>query len=125
MADFPQGGTYSYDASGTNTISQVTPDPTTLYHISVTNNGGSLGYLQIYNNGTQQAGAGTPDFAIPVHSGTAGAGTPSFKADRDVVYGPYGRRMDGGLSYLWAAGATGTVAHGVNAIVDITYRGTL
>ena len=115
------GGTYSYSAGGTNTPTQVTANPTTLYHISVTNLGGSIGYLQVYNNGTIDIGAGTPSFTIPVNSGTSGAGTPSFESERDVVYGAYGRQMDGGLSYIWAAGATGTVAHGVNAIVDITH----
>lgn len=112
-----KGGTYSYSAAGTNTLTQVTANPTTLYHISIAQNGGSAGFLQVYNNGSAAASAGTPDFVIPLNSGTSGAGTP---ATRDVVYSQYGRQMDGGLSYLWAAGQTGTVAHGVNAVVDIT-----
>lgn len=120
MPDIAQPGTYSYSAVGSNTPVQVTADPTALYHISVAQNGGSAGYLQVYNNGTGAVGAGTPDFVIAVPSGTFGAGTPSY---RDVSYNPYGRKMDGGLSYLWAAGETGTVAHGVNAIIDISYKG--
>ena len=112
-----KGGTYSYNAAGSNTLTQVTANPTTLYHISVYQNGGSAGFLQVYNNSSASADAGTPTFVIPVNSGTSGAGTP---AERQVPYGPYGRQMDGGLSYLWAAGPTGTVAHGVNATVDIT-----
>ena len=125
MADIERITLYSYNAAGTNTFTQVTANPTVLYHVSVSHNGGSVGYLQIYDNGTQQAGAGTPDFAIAVHSGTAAAGPPSFEATRDISYGAYGRRMNGGLSYLWAAGATGTAAHGANAVVDITYRGSI
>lgn len=122
MADVPKGGELSYSVAGTNTLTQVTPDPTTLYQVSVSQTGGSVGFLQVYNNGSAAAGAGTPDFVIPLNTGTSGAGTPSF---RDVQFGPYGRQMSGGLSYLWAAGATGTVVHGVNATVDITYRGSL
>ena len=119
-----RGASFSYSAGGSNTLTQVTADPAVLYHVSVTNNSGSIGYLQVYNNGTFAASAGTPDFAIAVHSGTAGAGTPSFLAIREVDYGPFGREMAGGVSYLWATGATGTVAQPVNAVVDITYRGT-
>ena len=121
MADIERGGTFSYNSAGSNVPVQVTKDPTTLYHVSMAQSGGSMGYLQIYNNGTQDIGVGTPDFVIPLNSGTSGAGTPAL---RDVTFGPYGRRMDGGLSYLWAAGATGTVAHGVNVLLDITYRGS-
>ena len=120
-----RGGTYYYTAAGSNTLLQLTPDPTTLYHVSVSHQGGSVGYLQIYNNGTSDAGAGTPTFTVAVQAGTGAAGTPDFEATRDITYGPYGRVMDAGLSVLFAAGATGTVAHGVNAIVDITYRGTM
>ena len=122
MADFANPGTYSYNGAGSNTPVQVTANPTVLYQVSVSQTGGSAGFLQLYNNGTFDVGAGTPDFVIPLNSGTSGAGTPAF---RDVVFGPYGRQMSAGLSYLWAAGATGTVAHGVNAVVDIGYRGTL
>ena len=114
-------GTFSYSINGTNTLTQVVPYPTILYQLSVAQFGGSMGYLQLYNNGTQEAGAGTPDFTVPLNSGTSGAGTP---ATRDVTFGPYGRRMNGGLSYLWAAGPTGTVAHGVNCTIYVTYRGT-
>lgn len=112
-----RGGTYHYNAAGTNTLTQVTKNPTNIFHISVAQNGGSAGFLQIYNNASADAGAGTPDFVIPLNSGTSGAGTP---ATRDIYYQPYGRELSGGLSYLWAAGPTGTVAHGVNATVDIT-----
>ena len=120
MADYPNPGTFSYSIAGTNTLTDVTAKPTALLHISVAQNGGSAGFLQIYNNGSANAaaGAGTPDFAIAVPSGTQGAGTP---ATRDINYGPFGRELTKGLSYLWAAGPTGTVAHGVNATVDITY----
>lgn len=121
MADVLRPGTYSYNAAGTNTLTQVIAGPSVIYQISMAQNGGSMGYLQLYNNGTQDAGAGTPDFTIPLSSGTSGAGTPSF---RDVAFGPSGRIMSGGISYLWAAGPTGTVAHGVNCLVDITYKGT-
>ena len=116
-----QPGTFSYSVAGTNTLTQVASYPTVIYHLSLEQNGGSAGFLQIYNNGTQDAGAGTPDFVVSLNSGTSGAGTP---ARRDIDYGPYGRRLNGGLSYLWAAGPTGTVAHGVNAVVDVTHRGT-
>ena len=112
------GGTFSYSIAGTNTPTQVTANPTTLFHLSVSQFGGSMGYLQVYNNGSADLGAGTPDFTIPLNSGTVGAGTPAF---RDVAFGPYGRQMDGGISYLWSAGPTGTVVHGVNAVVDITH----
>ena len=118
-----KGGTYSYSIAGTNTPTQVTANPTTLYHIVVSHNGGSAGFLQIYNNGTNQVQGpggteiGTPAFAIPVNSGTSGAGTPGL---REITYGPFGRQMDAGLSYLWSAGPTGTVVHGVNCTVDIT-----
>ena len=121
MADVALPGTYSYNSAGSNTPVQVAAYPTVLYHLSVEQNGGSAGFLQVYNNGTQQVGAGTPDFVVALSSGTSGAGTP---ARRDVAYGAYGRRLNGGLSYLWAAGPTGTVAHGVNCTIDVTYRGT-
>ena len=121
MADAINPGTFSYNVAGTNTPTQVIAGPAVLYQVSVSQNGGSAGFLQLYNNGTQDYGAGTPDFVIPLSSGTSGAGTPS---SRDVVFGPHGRVMSGGITYLWAAGATGTVAHGVNATVDLTYKGT-
>ena len=119
-----KGASFSYSAAGTNTLIQVDAGPCVLYHISVTNNSGSVGYLQLYNNGSADAGAGTPDFTIAVHSGTAAAGTPSFAAYREVSYGAAGRAMNGGISYLWATGATGTAAQPVNSVVDISYRGT-
>ena len=122
MADFANPGTYSYGIAGSNTLVEVTANPTVLYQVSVSNFGGSMGYLQIYNNGTFDSGAGTPTFTIPLNSGTSGAGTPTF---RDIVFGPYGRQMSAGLSYLWAAVTTGTVAHGVNAVVDFGYRGSI
>ena len=120
MADYPQGGTFHTSIEGTNTLTQVTKDPTILYSLSVAQFGGSMGYLQVYNNGTQQAVAGEPSFIVPLSTGTF-TGTPST---RDISFGPFGRQMDGGLSYLWAAGGTGTVAHGVNAMVDISFKGT-
>ena len=118
------GGTYSYSIAGTNTLTQVQPaGALKLLDIHVTNIGGSTGYLQLYNGGSANGSAGTPTFTIPVFSGTAGAGTPTFPAFRDIFY-PQGRQFSTGLSYLWSAGGTGTVAHGANAIVDITYIGT-
>lgn len=122
MSDFIVPGTFNYSRVGSNTLVQVSGTPTTLYHISVSHQGGSIGFLQIYNNGSASATAGSPDFVIAVDSGTTIASNPSFQAARDIVYGPAGRGLSNGLSYLWAAGGTGTVAHGVNAIVDITYR---
>lgn len=119
MSDFIIPGTFSYSLAGTNTLAQVSGTPTVLYHISISQTGGSAGFLQIYNNPSAGATAGSPDFVIPLPSGTSGAGTPTF---REVDYGPSGRGLNKGLSYLWAAGGTGTVAHGVNATVDITYR---
>jgi hypothetical protein len=117
------GGTYSYSTVGTNTLTQVSAvGAVKLLDIHVSHVGGSVGYLQFYNGGSANGSAGTPTFAVAVFSGTAGAGTPSFNASRDLAY-PQGRQFNTGLSYLWAAGPTGTVAHGVNAIVDITYVG--
>lgn len=121
MADYLSPGTFTYTRAGSNTLVQVTGTPTILYHVSVSHQGGSVGFLQLYNSGTAAAGAGTPDFVIAVDSGTTIAANPSFQAARDVVFGPAGRSLQG-LSYLWAAGGTGTVAHGVNAVVDITYK---
>ena len=116
-----KGASFNYSAAGTNTLTQVDAGPSVLFHLSVAQTGGSAGFLQFYNNGSADAGAGTPDFAVALASGTSGAGTPST---RDIVFGQHGRAMNGGVSYLWAAGATGTVAHGVNATVDLTFRGT-
>lgn len=122
MADIFTLTDFHYSIAGSNTLTNVSKDPTAIYQISVYQNGGSAGFLQVYNNGTIDATAGSPDFAVPVSAGTFGAGTPSSNT---ITYGPYGRRLSGGLSYLWAAGPTGTVAHGVNCTIDITYRGTL
>lgn len=125
MPDIAQPGTYYYNGAGSNTPVQVTDAPTAVYQISVGQNGGSAGFLQVYNNGTynvQGAGGtviGTPDFVVPVASGTSGAGTPAVQT---ISYAPYGRVLDGGLSFIWSAGATGTVAHGVNAIINIDLR---
>lgn len=119
MPDILEAGTYSYNAAGSNTAVQVTDSPTVLYSVHLAQTGGSMGYLQVYNNGTKNIGAGTPEFTIPLSSGTSGAGTPAI---RDVVFSPSGRKMDSGLSYLWAAGPTGTVAHGVNVLVDISHK---
>lgn len=119
-----RGAGFSYSNAGSNTLTQVDAGPVTLYSIHVSHQGGSVGFLQFYNNGSADAGAGTPDFALAVNSGTAAAGTPTLMAHRDVVLGAYGVQLDAGLSYLWAAGATGTTAHGVNANVTLTYKGT-
>lgn len=105
----------AYSAAGTNTIVEVSDNPTTLTNISVEQFGGSGGWLQIYNNGTKDATAGSPDLAYGVGAGTFTAGTP---ATRDLIF-PGGLGLNKGASYLWAAGATGTVAHGVNARVTI------
>ena len=119
-----RGGTFSYSNAGTNTLTQVETSPAVLYSVHVSHQGGSVGFLQIYNNGTADAGAGTPDVVFAINSGTAAAGTPSMMAYRDVDLGAAGMGFNGGLSYLWAAGATGTTAHGVNANLTIVYRGT-
>lgn len=126
MADIieQKGASYKYDAAGTNTLVQVSKDPVTLYRIDIYNAGGSVGFLQFYDNGTAEASAGTPDFAFPVNSGTAAAGTPSLMSYRDIDLGPTGIALKGGLSYLWAVGGTGTVAHGVNANLFLSYKGT-
>ena len=120
---FPNAGTYHYNAAGSNTLTQVSGTATTLYHISLSNLGGSVGYLQVYNNGTLAIGAGTsagtPQFTVALATGTAGGGATS---QREVDYGPFGRAMSNGLSYLWSSGATGTTAHAVNSIIDISYR---
>lgn len=122
MTDYINSGTWNFNRNGSNTLTQVSGTPTVLYHLSVSHQGGSIGFLQLYNNGSATAGAGTPDFVIAVDSGTTVASSPSFQASRDIIYGPSGRGLNQGLSYLWSATGTGTVAHGVNAIVDITYR---
>ena len=108
MGIYDEAGTYYYTNAGTNTLTQVTANPTYLYHLSVANTGGSVGYLHVYNNGSADAGAGTPDLTFPVPGGTA---------DREIDF-PNGIRLDGGCSILWAVGATGTVAHGANANVN-------
>lgn len=119
-----RGASFSYSNAGTNTLTQVVDGPCVFYHVSVSHQGGSVGFLQLYNNGTADAGAGTPDMVFAVNSGTAGAGTPTLMTHRDIDLGPFGAAFNGGLSYLWAAGATGTTAHGVNANVTLVYRGT-
>lgn len=122
MADYPQAS-FHYNASGSNTLIQIEAIPVTIYSVSVSQNGGSVGYLQLYNNGTAPLTAGTlMNTTIPVYSGTAASGTPpnSIVPVRDIFY-PQGKHFEKGFSYLWAAGTTGTVSHGVNAIIDITY----
>ena len=110
-----RGASFSYSNAGTNTLTQVDAGPVTLFHIGATNTGGSVGYLHIYNNGSADAGAGTPDITFPIRSGTE---------PQEISFDPYGVQLDGGLSYLWAVGATGTVAHGVNLNLNIAYKGT-
>ena len=119
-----RGASFSYNNAGSNTLIQVTASPAVLYHLSIYNPGGSVGYLQIYNNGTADASAGTPDLTFPVNSGTAAAGTPSMMSHRDIDFPTTGIALSGGISYLWAAGGTGTAAHGANVAVVIGYRGT-
>lgn len=118
------GASFSYSNAGTNTLTQVSASRVVLYHISVSHQGGSVGFIQLYNNASADAGAGTPDMVFAVNSGTAGAGTPTLMTHRDIDFGATGVAFNGGLSYLWAAGATGTVAHGVNANLTLIYRGT-
>ena len=109
-------GKFTYSAAGTNTIVQVTDEPTVIFNISIEQFGGSAGYLQLYNNGTNAVTAGNaPTLAYAVAAGTFTAGTP---ATRDLIF-PGGLGFNQGLSYLWTAGPTGTVAHGVNASVII------
>lgn len=122
MSIYDEGADFHYSASGTNTPTQVNKSPVTLYSLNVTNIGAVTGYLQVYNNGSADLGAGTPDFVFPVPPNVAtSSGTVS---SRPVDMGPYGLKLSGGLSYLWAAGATGTVAIATNASVFLTYKGT-
>lgn len=111
-------GTPHYNIAGTNTLTQVSTSAVTIYSLHIEQNGGSAGFLQLYDGGSAGAAgsAGTPQVAFAVSSGTSGAGTPSI--GRDTF--PAGLHFGNGLSYLWAAGATGTVAHGVNAAVVLT-----
>ena len=127
MADIDgPGAQFHYNAVGSNVPTQVTSTPARLYSIHVSQFGGSMGYLQMYNAGTGDVTGGTitpgtnVDWTVTVPSGTSGAGTPAF---RDIFY-PKGIEMSSGISYLWAAGSTGTVAHGVNAVVHFSYQGT-
>ena len=109
-------GQFTYSTVGSNTAVQVTDNPTTVFNISIEQNGGSAGFLQLYNNGTFDISAGVaPTLVYAVSSGTSGGGTPAI---RDIVY-PGGLGFNKGFSYLWAAGPTGTVAHGVNASIII------
>ena len=120
------GAQFHYNAVGSNTLVQVTASPARLYSVHVSQNGGSMGYLQMYNAGTGDPVGGTitagtlMDWVVTLPSGTSGAGTPAF---RDIAY-PKGVEMSGGISYMWAAGSTGTVAHGVNVVVHMSYQGT-
>lgn len=119
-----RGASFSYNTVGSNTIVQVVAEPAVLYHVSISHQGGSVGYLQLYNNGTQDTATGTPDITFAVNAGTAAAGTPTLMVLRDVDFGPVGIAFNGGLSYLWAAGVTGTAAHGANANITLVYRGS-
>lgn len=110
-----RGASFSYSNAGTNTLTQVDAASVNIFFVNAYNTGGSVGYLQLYNNGSADAGAGTPDVTFPVRGGTEG---------ERIYLGPYGMQFDGGLSYLWAVGATGTAAHGVNLNVTIVYKGT-
>ena len=117
-----EGATFHYSLAGTNTPTQVQPSPVTLYQLNVTNIGAVTGYLQVYNNGSADLGAGTPDFVIPVPPNVAtSSGTVGY---RPLDFGSNGLKLSGGLSYLWAAGATGTVAIATNASVFAVYKGT-
>lgn len=118
-----RGASFSYSNAGTNTLTQVDAGPVTLYSVHVSHQGGSVGFFHLYNNGSADAGAGTPDMVFAVNAGTAAAGTPTLMTYRDISF-PAGVQFDGGLSYLWTTAATGTVAHGVNAQVNISYKGT-
>lgn len=115
------GGTFFYTSVGSNTLIQVSNTSIVLFDCDITINGGSAGYLQFYLAGSQTASgsAGTPDFiyAVSPHSqqGTVGW--------RDLDF-PIGRQCNKGLSILWSPNGTGTVAHGNNAIVNMTYVGT-
>jgi len=106
-----QGASYYYSAAGTNTVTQVSAGPVTLYSIDVTATG-AAGYLQLYDSASADAGAGTPDVVIPC------LGT----SVRHVDFGPHGAEFKGGLSHLWGTAATGTAVHGVNASITITYK---
>lgn len=122
MSIYDEGATYYYSAAGTNTVTQVSASPVTLYNIDVTNIGAVTGYLQVYDNASADIGAGTPDFVIPVPPNVSTtSGTVSYR-QRD--YGRNGIKLSGGLSYLWANAATGTTAIATNAIVNISYKGT-
>ena len=108
-------GTPYYDSAGTNTIKQIAGTGVTVFSIYASQTGGSAGWLQIYNNGTSQTTSGAPDLAFAIPTGTF-IGTPSI---HQFTF-PGGMHLNKGLSYLWADGPTGTVAHGVNATVIIT-----
>lgn len=109
-------GKFTYSAVGSNTKVEVSNEPTVIFNISIEQNGGSAGFLQLYNNGTGDITAGVaPTLVYAVGAGTFTAGTPAY---RDISY-PGGLGFNQGLSYLWAAGPTGTVSHGVNAALTI------
>ena len=54
-----------------------------------------------------------------VGPGTNGGGTPSVQ---NISFAPNGVLMNGGLSYLWASGTTGTAVAAGNALVNIVYK---
>lgn len=107
------GAQYHYNGAGTNTLTNVSAQEVNLYAIDVQALG-SPGYLQVYDNGSTEAGAGTPDLVFRV--GELGS--------RNIQFGPAGARLKGGLSYHWGTAATGTAAVAGNAIVNIVYQGT-
>ena len=122
MSIYEEPSSFHYSAAGTNTPTQVANSPVTLFRVNVANLGGSTGFLQIYNNGSADLGAGTPDLTIPVPPNVSTTSGTVQTKDRD--YGSYGLKLSGGLSYLWANAATGTVVMATNAVVDIAYKGT-
>lgn len=126
MSIYDEGATYYYTAAGTNTPTEVSDSPVTLFSIGVSNVGGASGYLQLYDNGTATIAAGTtigtPQLVIPVPANVSTtSGTVQYRV-RD--WGDHGIKFNGGLTLLWANGVTGTAAVSGNAIVDIAYKGT-
>lgn len=107
------GAGYYYSGAGTNTLANVSSYEAQLYNIEVTALG-SPGYLQVYNNSSTEAGAGTPDMVFYVGE----------LATRSIPFGPVGTRLKGGLSYLWGTAASGTAVNAGNIAVNIIYQGT-
>lgn len=126
MSIYDEGASYFYSAAGTNTPTQVSDSPVTLYSANVTNISAGAGYLQIYDNGTATiaagTSAGTPQLVIPVPSNVST--TSGTVATKERNFGANGVKLSGGLSFIWSSGATGTTALSGNAIVDFAYKGT-